>query len=337
MTGYCPKCDGDRALRPERRRETRIVRGDAIEVEVEVLVCATCGIGIAEPERDDQTLRAIYDEYRRRHGMLFPEQIKGLRERYGLSQRGLSRLLGWGEITIHRYESGSLQDAAHDQVLQQLNNPEFVLDLLSRYGDRLTIRERQTVQAAALGRSEPAQNTLEVIEGRIGSRYSIDGLERGFRPLDFERVGAVIQWYAFHAADLFKTKLAKLLWLADFAHFRSHRLSITGMVYARGPYGPVPDKLGTILDALEDEGVIKVNEFYAGSYEGELVSVREPLPMDLDAEELQTLEKVQRAFGHCSSKELSDLSHQENAWILRGNGEPIPYTEADRINLLSSL
>ncbi|TAL25411.1 MAG: helix-turn-helix domain-containing protein, partial [Nitrospirae bacterium] len=52
-----------------------------------------------------------------RKGFLQPEEIKKIREQYGLSQRNFARLLGWGEITIHRYESGAIQDDVHNDVL----------------------------------------------------------------------------------------------------------------------------------------------------------------------------------------------------------------------------
>lgn len=340
MTDYCPNCGEDRPLREERRREPYHVRGESIEVDADVLVCTACGEDVAEPTRDDRTLRAAYDEYRRRYSMLSPERIRELRERYGLSQRGLARLLGWGEITIHRYENGALQDAAHDQVLQQLDDPRFVLSLLERYGDRLTPRERETVRNSALGHRAAAllpKPLTEEIERRIGSRYSIDGIERGFRRLNIDRTGFIVQWFAFRSSDLFKTKLAKLLWLSDFAHFHWHHISLTGLVYARGTHGPVPDKFGLLLDTLEEEGIIRISEGCAGSFVGDMISALDPVPIMLVPEEIDTLERVTRKFGHLSGKELSDLSHQEAAWLNRDDGEPIPYSEADRLQLLASL
>ena len=45
-------------------------------------------------------------------GFLQPEEIEKIRKQYGLSQKNFARLLGWGDITIHRYESGAIQDDA---------------------------------------------------------------------------------------------------------------------------------------------------------------------------------------------------------------------------------
>jgi hypothetical protein len=49
--------------------------------------------------------------------------IRALREKYGLSQRNFSRLLGWGDITVHRYEAGALQDAAYNVLMVLIDDP----------------------------------------------------------------------------------------------------------------------------------------------------------------------------------------------------------------------
>lgn len=46
-------------------------------------------------ELDSATLVSAYNEYRRRHKLLLPEEIKKIREQYGLSQRSFAKLLNW--------------------------------------------------------------------------------------------------------------------------------------------------------------------------------------------------------------------------------------------------
>ena len=84
-----------------------------------------------DEELDNATLIKVYNEYRQRHKLLLPEEIKSIREQYGLSQRGFSRLLGWGDKTIFRYENGSLQDKAHDTILTFLRCPENMQSYIS--------------------------------------------------------------------------------------------------------------------------------------------------------------------------------------------------------------
>jgi uncharacterized protein YegP (UPF0339 family) len=39
-------------------------------------------------------------------------------------------LLGFGDVTIHRYENGALQDAAHDRLLRLIREPANLRTLL---------------------------------------------------------------------------------------------------------------------------------------------------------------------------------------------------------------
>lgn len=340
MTGYCPHCDQTRELRTERRPEAYVVRGEPVEVDAEVLVCDTCGQSVFDPERDERTLVAAYDVYRERKGLLKPAEIRRLRARYGLSQRSLARLLGWGLVTVQRYERGALQDTSHDDLLRALEDPRSVLELLDRRGDQLPARAREAARHAALvgaASAYPARFAREV-----GHVISVDYQRRpemhGLRPFDLGRVEQLVVHFARQCSGLFKTKLAKLLWLTDFGHFRLHRVGITGLAYARCPYGPAPDHFSSVMAALEELGTMRMVEGLAGRYQGEVIEPLEQESLDdFTAEERRTIAWVLARFGHRAGAALSRLSHAEPAWAERADGETIPYVEADRVRLLDGL
>jgi len=50
----------------------------------------------------------------------------------------MSRLLGWGEITYHRYENGSLPDQSHNNQLRLIKEPSNVKILLENNSDNLS-------------------------------------------------------------------------------------------------------------------------------------------------------------------------------------------------------
>src|SRR5680860_269112 len=56
-----------------------------------------------------------------------------------------------------------------------------------------------------------------------------------------------------------KTKLAKLIYLADFAWYYQNLNSMSGMQYLRRSYGPVPDSYFRALTELEEDGKISVD------------------------------------------------------------------------------
>ena len=106
MKKYCEECGREVETRIITKRETYEVCGGTIEVDAQVLVCADCGEEFYCEELDNATLVNAYNEYRRKHKLLLPEEIKKIREQYGLSQRSFAKLLNCGDKTICRYENG---------------------------------------------------------------------------------------------------------------------------------------------------------------------------------------------------------------------------------------
>ena len=117
MIGYCTNCNTERALTQIPKRVSHHVKGIEIAVDTTVCVCNHCGEEVWNEEIDSETLRKLYAEYREIQGLLQPQQIKQIREKYGLSQVAFARILGFGDKTIARYENGSIQDAAPNNLL----------------------------------------------------------------------------------------------------------------------------------------------------------------------------------------------------------------------------
>ncbi len=131
MRKYCEKCGREVETRIITKRESYDVCGETIEVDAQILVCVECKEEFYSEELDNTTSVWAYNEYRRRHKLLFPEEIKRIREQYGLSQRSFAKLLNWGDKTICRYENGSIQDKAHNSLLIFLREPENMRSYLT--------------------------------------------------------------------------------------------------------------------------------------------------------------------------------------------------------------
>ena len=121
---FCPNCEEYTEATLGMEKEVYYVRGESTEIEAEITICQKCGMKIFDEERDSRNLEKAYTHYREIHNLLSPDEIRTIREKYGLSQRAVSRLLGWGEITIHRYENGAIQDNVHDSTLRLIENPQ---------------------------------------------------------------------------------------------------------------------------------------------------------------------------------------------------------------------
>jgi putative zinc finger/helix-turn-helix YgiT family protein len=72
--------------------------------------------------------------YRKKHGLLSADEIRALRERFGLTQSELARLLHLGANTISRWESGrNVQTEAMEMLLRLLRDLPGSLDYLRRH------------------------------------------------------------------------------------------------------------------------------------------------------------------------------------------------------------
>ena len=84
------------------------------------------------------------DAYRKKYGLLTSEEIVSIRKQYGLSQNDFSALLGWGKVSIKRYEMDHVQSRAYDTVLRQvMDDPHLMFRLLENGKDSISSKAYQ--------------------------------------------------------------------------------------------------------------------------------------------------------------------------------------------------
>ena len=152
MTNICPNCEKEAKIKNVTRVVGIDVRSEAIEVEAKYYQCTECGMEFENTQGPD-ALEEAYREYRRRHEMLQPEDIREWRNTYGITQKELSTLLGWGGATLSRYENGALQDETHEKMLRMAMEPHNLLNLI-----------RETPHAFIPGKRERLIQQLEAAE-----------------------------------------------------------------------------------------------------------------------------------------------------------------------------
>jgi putative zinc finger/helix-turn-helix YgiT family protein len=88
-------------------------------------------------------------------GLLAPDDIVGLRKKYGLTQAQLERLIGAGAKTVVRWERGRVaQNKTADTLLRVLlDHPEVVTELKRKNGLAKAPRRRSSATAALTGKS----------------------------------------------------------------------------------------------------------------------------------------------------------------------------------------
>lgn len=326
----CPKC-GSNENHIITKTEVVPVRGEDIELDSTIRMCR-CGNELFDDHLEDQNLSKAYNMYREKHQLMSPEGIKRIRERYGLSQRTLGKILGWGEVTIYRYETGALPDNSHNKMLKLLGNPDIMKTLLeeskgaipnSTYKRAMEIIKIDVAEREDVIFSETFQKKL---------KHKNLNVESGFRQFDFTRFSNVVLYFGQKINDLWKTKLNKLLFYSDFSCYKVYTVSLTGTKYLKFDYGPVPKDYEILLWFMEEQGLIKLIAKEAGPYEGYVVkSLAEYDPDVFQNYEIEILEEVYNTFGDYSSVQISDKSHQEKGWISTNFQDVISYYYASEL------
>ena len=121
-TWYCPNCGEIIDTRIVEREQTFSVKGKPITRTTQVRICSRCDEEIIDEDLDRDTLLLFYDAYRESEQLLTSEDIRNIRKKYKLSQASFSKLLGFGEKTITRYENGAIQDECHDNLIRLMRN-----------------------------------------------------------------------------------------------------------------------------------------------------------------------------------------------------------------------
>jgi putative zinc finger/helix-turn-helix YgiT family protein len=122
-------------MKQTRARLRLPVNGEEVAVPAAShLKCPKCGevvLGLREAKRLHEDAIEIY---RKKHGLLSADEIRAIRERFGLTQAGLARLLRLGANTVSRWETGrNVQTGAMDILLRLIRDLPGSIDYLRRH------------------------------------------------------------------------------------------------------------------------------------------------------------------------------------------------------------
>ncbi len=331
-TGFCPVCEKRTNVELVDKKDIIEVRGEKIEVQTAYYSCNECQGEFWSPDLNCDPLEFAYEEYRRRHDMLHPDEIKEIRVNYGLTQREFARLLGWGEVTITRYENGALQDKAHDSTLQLVKDPANMLKMVAMNGNALQDSRRSNIE-------ENIRKRISAEREDTNCRIAFGALQpsifNGFRRFDINKFYQLVNFLCWNTDGIIKTKLNKMLFYVDFLHYKLYAISISGARYAKLTYGPVPDDYERHLRSLieSDVGVL-VREEDFGIYTGELYfSIKEPRLSAFSTNEIETMAKVKNYFKEFSASKIKEFSHEEKGYMQTPDSKLISYEFANDLKI----
>lgn len=276
--------------------------------------CADTGEQFTTTESDGVWFTQLHNQYCKKYGIPYPDEIVAVRERYALSAAKMAEILGFGPNQWRKYEQEEIPNVSNGRMIRLIMNPKVFLDMVESAREVLTDKEYEKIR----GRVQLLATDSERIQNEryeTGRVYAVArGKENGFGQLSLERLKNVMLFVLEHCQDVWQTKMNKLLFYIDFLSYRERGMAITGLCYRAIDLGPVPERWERVYSSFDE---IQPEEVLAATgFEGVMLHSDAKADESLfKEEELSVLNRVCERFGNCSSRELSEVSHKEHGWI----------------------
>lgn len=288
MKRICFECGSKEEV--ELRETIRKYEGDgySFEMKVKEPFCKTCNAPIAIEEIEDDIVKMANERIREARGIIKKEEIIFILERYNVSQKFLSRLLGWGEITLTRYITGGYTPSPINSArLKDLNNPYAVQKLLNERAEETNgkISEETAFQKV----QKNVNHEIDAIEYEDGKIYQ------------------VVNWFLSQTSDE-----------SSLTH-----LGLQKLLYFSQGWSKV--LLGRWMFQDDCEAWVH-GAVYPNVYDKFKKFKYLPLPkikksMNLSEEEIKVLESIKRYyFEMYSARTLETICHREKPYIMTRNG-----------------
>lgn len=315
MTMKSPFTDGEATLQHEKKELE--FRKDTFTIIQFYYKCDDTGEEFTTDELDQINVNQLYNQYREKYGVPFPDEIKEIREQYGLSAVKMSEILGFGVNSYRQYESGDIPTVASGRLIQAARDPEEFKKFINDSKAVLTDREYKRF-------SERVDELIEAKRSKLWDTMFIEQIFNHSKPTEYtgykkpslDRVASMLAYFSERIPDLWKTKLNKLFFYTDFLHYRRTGYSISGIAYRAIPFGPVPAEYDKLYVKLKDDQCAAIGfvEFDNGNYGETITATRKFEPGEFTDAELNTLKDVADKFASSTTSKIVNTSHQEKAW-----------------------
>ena len=123
-----------------------------------------------------------------------------------------------------------------------------------------------------------------------------------------------------------ETVLYKLLYFCDFNYYELYEEHLTGARYRKLPFGPVPQRLDTIINQLIDNKQLQRIKTQFHNYpQTRYLPLEKADLTQLRASEKEVIDKVIEQMSDWSAAAISNYSHKDMPWLASKDGEEINY------------
>ena len=337
MRVYCPYCKKEVEYKIEKRN-IKEFKGIEINTYENVAVCKECHQDLYVNEIEEKNNERIYELYREKANIIKPQDIVDLREKYDISQRELTAILGFGKMTINRYERGGVPTKSQSDYIKLLieNDDKFIEKVKEAY-KKNNINEKTYEKIVSkelnnnVSKKEVQDNIRKYLKFVLNRKPDI---YNGYKVLDIEKIENIISYIASKVKNLTITSLNKYLWYIDMLSFNQRSIGITGLTYQNQKFGPtIIDKKYDEISLLDDKYTREDIETENGNTTKIISNENYNLDQISDTER-KIIDTIIKILKNKSVTDISELSHKEEGWKKTKRFERISFEYAMKLNIV---
>ena len=275
MKKYCIHCQQEIMYNIIEKSVTAVVRGRTVTYMSQAAICPNCGSELYIPQIHDTNLDRLDTAYKKQEDIISIKEINDILEMYHIGKRPLSRLLGFGEITVTRFLDGKLPSKKSSDILKSVLNS--------------TSKMREYVE----------NNTDESLKRACDKvSESIDEIEK-IKSAD--KTEQICQYILINLEDTTNMALNKLLHFAQISNYMIYDKPLFDCESQAWIHGPVYPSIYQKYKKYKKDVI--------------LPTIKNDKLLNLDKREKEILDKVITYFGCYSATALRNMSHVENVWL----------------------
>lgn len=277
--GFCEKCNNLVEYEVKEINDSIEIKGKEYNYKRLIGYCKNCGEEISSNEINDENLNRIDKVYRNEENIITTEEINKILNKYKIGKKPLSKLLGWGEVTLIRYLNGDVPSKVYsEQLYKILNNEEYMDMLIEKNKHLITERAYNNVKNAISKQGDLAFENSTQTEIEVIAEYIVT-IGKEITPLALQKI-------LYYAQGFYKAFFGRFLFEDDCQAW------VHGPVY---------------VNIYE-----KYKEFKSANI---FVDIDYDIEDIIADEKREILDVVIKYFGYYNGKALEKMSHYETPWM----------------------
>ena len=308
-------------------------RGEQYEYEHIAWLCEDSGEQFTNDESDTAGFVQVTNQYRAKYGIPYTDEIIAVRQRYGISAAKMSLILGIGVNQYRLYEQGEVPSVSNGRMIRSIMNPKVMLEMVESSKNELSESEYEKIisKVQAIIASSEAYKMEQYETKRIFNTSR--GADNGYAQLSLNRLKNIMLYILNRCDDVWCTKMNKLLFYTDFMSYRERGMAMSGLSYRAIDFGPVPERWDRVYSEFPE---VRQELRQVGDFVGSILKTSEKADNSLFIDdELKVLDAICTHFSKMTSREISRISHDEEAWLNHHDKhEYIPFDDAYTIKAI---